>query len=64
MNARAMVVTSNERDFREAVRTLGLKVMTPVKFLEHLTNGGTEMNEVTLQLPKTRLYLSLSKTGV
>ena len=40
MNARAMVVTSNERDFREAVRTLGLKVMTPVKFLEHLTNRG------------------------
>ena len=40
MNARAMVVTSNERDFREAVRNLGLKVMTPVKFLEHLTNRG------------------------
>jgi len=33
-------------------------------FWNNLTNGGTEMNEVTLQLPKTRLYLSLSKTGV
>ena len=40
MNARAMVVTSNERDFREAVRTLGLKVMTPVKFLEQSYKWG------------------------
>ena len=40
MNSRAMVVTSNMRDFKQAVRTLGLKVMTPVKFLEHLTNRG------------------------
>ena len=39
MNARALVVTSNVRDFREAVKSLGLKVMTPVKFLEYLTNG-------------------------
>ncbi len=38
MNARAAVVTTNVRDFKEAVRTLGLKVMTPVKFLELLTN--------------------------
>jgi predicted nucleic acid-binding protein len=38
MNARAAVVTSNVRDFKEAVRTLGLKVVTPVKFLELLTN--------------------------
>ncbi len=38
MNARALVVTSNVRDFKEAVRTLGLKVMTPVKFLEYLTD--------------------------
>lgn len=38
MNARALVVTSNVRDFKEAVRTLGLKVMTPVNFLEYFTN--------------------------
>ena len=36
MNARVPVVTSNVRDFREAVRELGLKVITPVNFLEHL----------------------------
>ncbi len=38
MNARALVVTSNVRDFDKAVRTLGLKVMTPVKFIEYLAN--------------------------
>ncbi|MEA2031571.1 MAG: PIN domain-containing protein [Patescibacteria group bacterium] len=38
MNARALVVTSNVRDFKEAVRTLGLKVMTPVNFLKYFTN--------------------------
>jgi len=38
MNARAIVVTSNVRDFDKAVRTLGLKVMTPVKFIEYLAN--------------------------
>ena len=38
MNARALVVTSNVRDFEEAVRTLGLTVMTPVKFLEYLAD--------------------------
>ncbi len=41
MNARAAVVTANTRDFREAVKTLGLKVMSPVKFLELLTNSET-----------------------
>ncbi len=38
MNARALVVTANVRDFEEAVRTLGLTVMTPVKFLEYLSD--------------------------
>jgi len=36
MNARAMVVTSNVRDFEKAVRKLGLKVMNPVGFIEYL----------------------------
>jgi putative PIN family toxin of toxin-antitoxin system len=38
MNARAMVVTSNVRDFDNASRKLGLKVMTPVKFIEYLSD--------------------------
>jgi predicted nucleic acid-binding protein len=38
MNARAIVVTSNVRDFDNAVKTLGLKVLTPVNFLEYLVN--------------------------
>lgn len=38
MNARALVVTYNVKDFGEAVRTLGLKVMSPVKFLEYLAD--------------------------
>lgn len=38
MNARALVVTSNVRDFREAESELGLNVMTPVKFLEYLAS--------------------------
>lgn len=37
MNARAAVVTANVRDFEAAARELGLKVMTPVKFLEYLS---------------------------
>lgn len=40
MNARAPVVTSNVRDFRQAVGELGLNVMTPIKFLEYLVMIG------------------------
>jgi len=40
MNAGALVITYNVRDFKEAAQALGLKVMTPVKFLEYLTNRG------------------------
>ncbi len=38
MNSRAMVVTSNVRDFNNAVRKLGLKAMTPVKFIDYLSD--------------------------
>jgi len=37
MNAGAVVVTWNVRDFRMAERTLGLPVRTPVEFLAHLS---------------------------
>jgi predicted nucleic acid-binding protein len=37
MNAGATVITANIRDFQLAKRTLGLRVMTPVEFLSHLT---------------------------
>jgi predicted nucleic acid-binding protein len=36
MNAGAMVISSNIRDFQLAKRTLGLRVMTPVEFLSQL----------------------------
>ena len=36
MNAGAMVVTWNVRDFRLAERALGLPVLTPVEFLQDL----------------------------
>nr|VFJ69038.1 MAG: Predicted nucleic acid-binding protein, contains PIN domain [Candidatus Kentron sp. FM]VFJ69052.1 MAG: Predicted nucleic acid-binding protein, contains PIN domain [Candidatus Kentron sp. FM]VFK17772.1 MAG: Predicted nucleic acid-binding protein, contains PIN domain [Candidatus Kentron sp. FM] len=38
MNTNAPIITSNERDFREAERSRRLKVMTPVRFLEYLVN--------------------------
>lgn len=38
MNARAAVVTATVRDFGAAVKDLGLKVMTTVKFLEYLSS--------------------------
>ena len=38
MNANAILVTANIRDFRNAQRTLGLQVMTPVQFLSLLAN--------------------------
>jgi hypothetical protein len=36
MNANAVVVTSNIRDFQMARATLGLPVLTPVEFLVYL----------------------------
>ena len=39
MNAGAMVVTSNIRDFQSAKESLGLRVLTPVQFVEVLTSG-------------------------
>ena len=36
MNARALIVTSNIRDFEQARQVLGVEVMTPVEFLEYL----------------------------
>ncbi|MEZ4732298.1 MAG: putative toxin-antitoxin system toxin component, PIN family [Caldilineaceae bacterium] len=38
MNANAILVTENIRDFRDAQRTLGLRVMTPVQFLAVLAD--------------------------
>lgn len=40
MNAGAIVVTSNIRDFRSAKESLGLRVMTPVQFVSLLALGG------------------------
>jgi predicted nucleic acid-binding protein len=37
MNAGAIVVTSNVRDFRAAEESLGLRVATPVEVVIHLT---------------------------
>jgi predicted nucleic acid-binding protein len=41
MNAGAIVVTSNIRDSRSARESLGMRVMTPVQFLNLLASGGT-----------------------
>jgi predicted nucleic acid-binding protein len=41
MNTGAIVVTSNIRDFRSARESLGMRVMTPVQFLNLLASGGT-----------------------
>lgn len=38
MNAHALVITLNVRDFKRAEQALGLLVMTPVKFINSLTN--------------------------
>lgn len=38
INANALVVTSNIRDFRQARQLLGLQVMTPIAFLGYLTS--------------------------
>ncbi|PSR18910.1 toxin-antitoxin system toxin component, PIN family protein [filamentous cyanobacterium CCP3] len=40
MNAGAIVVTSNIRDFQKAKESLGLQVLTPVQFVEVLASGG------------------------
>lgn len=39
MNAGAIVVTSNIRDFRSARDSLGLRIMTPVEFVSVLASG-------------------------
>ncbi len=38
MNAGAVVVTSNVRDFRMAEESLGLQVLNPVEFVNHIVN--------------------------
>jgi predicted nucleic acid-binding protein len=40
MNAGAIVVTSNIRDFESAKESLGLRVLTPVEFVNLLAAGG------------------------
>jgi predicted nucleic acid-binding protein len=40
MNAGAIVVTSNIRDFQSAKESLGLRVLTPVQFVSVLASGG------------------------
>jgi putative PIN family toxin of toxin-antitoxin system len=42
MNAAAIVVTSNIKDFRSAREWLGLRVMTPVEFVSVLATGELE----------------------
>ena len=42
MNASAIVVTSNIKDFRSARESLGLRVMTPVEFVNVLVTGEFE----------------------
>jgi predicted nucleic acid-binding protein len=39
MNAGVMVVTSNIRDFQSAKESLGLRVLTPVQFVDVLASG-------------------------
>jgi predicted nucleic acid-binding protein len=39
MNAVAIVITSNIRDFQSAKKSLGLRVLTPVQFVEALASG-------------------------
>lgn len=38
MNAHALIVTSNVRDFETAKQILGVQVMTPLEFLDYLTS--------------------------
>jgi predicted nucleic acid-binding protein len=39
MNAGAIIVTSNIRDFQSAKQALGLRVLTPVQFIKVLASG-------------------------
>lgn len=39
MNAGAVVITSNGRDFQSARESLGMQVMTPVQFVSVLASG-------------------------
>lgn len=40
MNAGAIIITSNLRDFESARKSLGLQVMTPVELVIQLASGG------------------------
>jgi hypothetical protein len=42
MNAGVIVITSNIKDFRSAKESLGLRVMTPVEFVNILATGEFE----------------------
>lgn len=42
MNAGAIVITSNIRDFQSAKELLGLRVLTPVQFVSLLASGETQ----------------------
>jgi putative PIN family toxin of toxin-antitoxin system len=42
INASAIVITSNVRDFRSAQESLGLEVMTPIQLVVELAAGGHE----------------------
>lgn len=42
MNASAIVITSNLRDFRTAQASLGLQVMTPTQLITELASGESE----------------------
>ncbi len=43
MNAGAIVITSNMRDFQSAKESLGLQVMTPAQFVIKLASSGKEL---------------------
>lgn len=40
MNANAIVVTDNVKDFRRAIKYLGLRVLTPAEFVKRLPRNG------------------------
>jgi putative PIN family toxin of toxin-antitoxin system len=42
MNAGAIIVTSNLRDFRSATESLGVRVITPIQLVIELASGGSE----------------------
>ncbi len=43
MNADAVVITSNLRDFRSAKESLGMRVMTPAQLVVELASRGSEL---------------------